>query len=132
MKIIDTPVKLSQYWILKFEFCAIIFIFCRFCFHIYLSFLKLFLLLKGKKLWTVKLPSSITTMETMDYKPRAFTAVLVALNNCEVHIYKEKYLVDVINMPDVVTGMKFGKFGREDGTLVMTTRGEAISCHSRG
>ncbi|XP_041351022.1 Bardet-Biedl syndrome 1 protein-like isoform X2 [Gigantopelta aegis] len=81
---------------------------------------------KGKKLWTVKLPSSITTMETMDYKPRAFAAVLVALNNCEVHIYKEKYLVDVIKMPDVITGMKFGKFGREDGTLVMTTRGGGL------
>ncbi|XP_067682255.1 Bardet-Biedl syndrome 1 protein-like isoform X2 [Haliotis asinina] len=77
---------------------------------------------KGKKLWTIKLPASITTMHTIDYKPRGFKAVLIGLNNCEVHIYKEKYLVDVIKTSDVVTGIHFGRFGREDGTLVMSTR----------
>lgn len=77
---------------------------------------------KGKKLWTVRLPASITTLEIIDYKPRSFAAVLVALNNQEVHIYKEKFLVDIIKMDDVVTGLQFGRFGREDGTLVMTTK----------
>ncbi|XP_060079163.1 Bardet-Biedl syndrome 1 protein homolog [Ylistrum balloti] len=81
---------------------------------------------KGKKLWTVKMPAAITTMETMDYKSRGFKAVIVALNNCKVHIYKEKYLVNVISTDDVVTGLKFGRFGREDGTLVMTTRGGGL------
>ncbi|XP_046372718.1 Bardet-Biedl syndrome 1 protein homolog isoform X2 [Haliotis rufescens] len=81
---------------------------------------------KGKKLWTIKLPASITTMHTIDYKPRAFKAVLIGLNNCEVHIYKEKYLVDVIKASDVVTGLHFGRFGREDGTLVMSTRGGGL------
>ncbi|KAK0059786.1 Bardet-Biedl syndrome 1 protein [Biomphalaria pfeifferi] len=77
---------------------------------------------KGKKLWTVRLPASITAMEAIDYKPKSFTAVIVALSNQEVHIYKEKYLVDVLKMDDVVTGMRFGRFGREDGTLVMSTK----------
>ncbi|CAL1540056.1 unnamed protein product [Lymnaea stagnalis] len=77
---------------------------------------------KGKKLWTVRLPAGITTIEAIDYKPKSFTAVLVALNNQEVHIYKEKYLVDIIKMDDIVTGMRFGRFGREDGTLVMSTK----------
>ncbi|XP_069116574.1 BBSome complex member BBS1-like [Argopecten irradians] len=81
---------------------------------------------KGKKLWTVKMPAAITTMETMDYKSRGFKAVIVALNNCKVQIYKEKYLVNVITTDDVVTGLKFGRFGREDGTLVMTTRGGGL------
>ncbi|XP_021370593.1 Bardet-Biedl syndrome 1 protein-like [Mizuhopecten yessoensis] len=81
---------------------------------------------KGKKLWTVKMPAAITTMETMDYKSRGFKAVIVALNNCKVHIYKEKYLVNVISTDDVVTGLKFGRFGREEGTLVMTTRGGGL------
>ena len=72
----------------------------------------------------MKLPKSIKTIEVVDYKPKGFKAVLVSLSNSEVHVYKEKYLVDVIKTPDVVTGMRFGRFGREDGALVMTTSGE--------
>ena len=75
-------------------------------------------------MWTVKVPKSITTIEVVDYKPKGFKAVLVALSNSEVHVYKEKYLVDVITTSDVVTGMRFGRFGREDGALVMTTSGK--------
>lgn len=81
---------------------------------------------KGKKLWTVKLPANITTIETMEYNQKGFKAVIVALDNCQVHIYKEKYLVNVIKTQDVVTGLKFGRFGREDGTLIMTTRGGGL------
>lgn len=81
---------------------------------------------KGKKMWTVKVPKSITTIEVVDYKPKGFKAVLVALSNCEVHVYKEKYLVDIIKATDVVTGMRFGRFGREDGALVMTTSGGGL------
>ncbi|KAJ8309310.1 hypothetical protein KUTeg_014184 [Tegillarca granosa] len=80
----------------------------------------------GKKLWTVKLPANITTIETMEYNQKGFKAVIVALDNCQVHIYKEKYLVNVIKTQDVVTGLKFGRFGREDGTLIMTTRGGGL------
>lgn len=68
------------------------------------------------------MPASITTIEAMDYKARSFTAVLVALSNQEVHIYKEKYLVDILKMDDIVTGMRFGRFGREDGTLIMSAK----------
>ena len=34
---------------------------------------------------------------------------------------QEKYLVDIIKTEDVVTAMRFGRFGREDGALVMVT-----------
>ncbi|XP_074644382.1 BBSome complex member BBS1-like [Tubulanus polymorphus] len=81
---------------------------------------------KGKKLWTVKLGANIMTIECMDYKPKGLKAVLVALDNCEVHIYKDKYLVNTIKTEDVVTGLKFGKFGREDGTMIMTTKGGGL------
>lgn len=62
-------------------------------------------------------------MEVIDYKSKGFKAVIVALNNCQVHIYKEKYLVNVIKTDDIVTGLKFGQFGREEGTLIMTLKG---------
>ncbi|XP_052770219.1 Bardet-Biedl syndrome 1 protein homolog [Mya arenaria] len=77
---------------------------------------------KGKKMWTVKLPKAITTIEVVDYKPKGFKAVLVALASGEVHVFKEKYLVDIIKVDDVVTAMRFGRFGREDGALIMVTQ----------
>ncbi|XP_002732274.1 BBSome complex member BBS1-like [Saccoglossus kowalevskii] len=81
---------------------------------------------KGKRLWTVYLPSGITSMGLMDHKQRGFKAVLVGLNSCEVHVYRDKYLVNVIKSQDAVTGMQFGRFGREDGALVMTTKGGGL------
>ncbi len=42
----------------------------------------------------------------------------------QVHIYRDKYLVNSFNTPDIVTGMKFGRYGREDAALVMTTKGQ--------
>ncbi|XP_050407312.2 Bardet-Biedl syndrome 1 protein homolog isoform X2 [Patella vulgata] len=81
---------------------------------------------KGKKLWTIKLPNSITTMKTLDYSPRQLKTLLVALSNNEIRMYKDKYLVDIIKTEGIVTGLQFGRFGREDGTLVMTTRGGGL------
>ena len=62
-------------------------------------------------------------MGLMDHKMKGFKAVMVALANCEVHIYRDKYLVNIIKCEDVVVGMRFGRFGREDSTLVMATKG---------
>ena len=74
-------------------------------------------------MWQVKLPASLTTLELLDHKQKGFKAVLVALTNCEVHMYRDKYLVNVIKTEDVVTGMRYGRFGREDSTLIMATKG---------
>jgi len=45
---------------------------------------------KGKRLWTLPLPSAITTMRLMHYRPRNIKAVMVALRNCEVRLYQER------------------------------------------
>jgi Bardet-Biedl syndrome 1 protein len=68
------------------------------------------------------MPSAILTLEVIDYKPKGFKAIAVALANRQVQLYKEKFLVDVIHTEDVVTGLRFGRFAREDGTLVMATK----------
>ncbi|XP_025104031.1 LOW QUALITY PROTEIN: Bardet-Biedl syndrome 1 protein-like [Pomacea canaliculata] len=81
---------------------------------------------KGKKLWSIKMPATIMTLEAIDFKPKGFSGVAVALGNSQVQIYKEKYLTDVIHTEDVVTGLRFGHFAREDGTLVMTTRSGSL------
>ncbi|KXJ22583.1 Bardet-Biedl syndrome 1 protein [Exaiptasia diaphana] len=76
---------------------------------------------KGKKLWTVYLPSNIVTMALMDYKARSFKGVFVSLNNGETRIYKDKFLVNTIQTPDPVTAIRFGRFGREDSALILVT-----------
>lgn len=82
--------------------------------------------LKGRKQWSLRLPASITCVELLYYKPRSFKAVLVALQNRQVHIYKDKFLVNSITLDDVVVGMTFGQFGREEGVLLMVTQGGAL------
>uniref|UniRef100_A0A4W4EZV8 BBSome complex member BBS1 n=1 Tax=Electrophorus electricus TaxID=8005 RepID=A0A4W4EZV8_ELEEL len=81
---------------------------------------------KGKKLWTAYLPAPVTTMAVLDLPTRGFQAVLVALANCEVHVYRDKNLVSTIKTPDVVSSICFGRYGREDGTLIMTTKGGGL------
>jgi len=64
-------------------------------------------------------------IEVLDYKAKSVLGVLVALSSCEVHTYIDKMHVDTIVTEDVVTAMKFGRFGREESTLVMITRGSS-------
>uniref|UniRef100_A0A672FER7 BBSome complex member BBS1 n=2 Tax=Salarias fasciatus TaxID=181472 RepID=A0A672FER7_SALFA len=77
---------------------------------------------KGKRLWRTVLAAPITTMAAMDLPTRGFQAVLLGLANCEVQLYRDKNLLSTIKTPDVVTSICFGRYGREDGTLIMTTR----------
>ncbi|XP_030257267.1 BBSome complex member BBS1 [Sparus aurata] len=81
---------------------------------------------KGKKLWKAVLAAPITTMASMDLPTRGFQAVMVGLANCEVQLYRDKNLLSRIKTPDVVTSICFGRYGREDGTLIMTTKGGGL------
>lgn len=51
---------------------------------------------------------------------------LVALENREIQIYQDLFMVDMIRLDDIPTGIRFGRFGREEGALVITTRGGGI------
>jgi Bardet-Biedl syndrome 1 protein len=82
---------------------------------------------KGKKQFSVYLNASITnmcalTMETM----RTTKAVIVALNTGEIRVYNGKVLVNVINNTDVITGARFGRYGREDNTLVLVSKSGSL------
>ncbi|KAM9837642.1 BBSome complex member BBS1 [Aulostomus maculatus] len=81
---------------------------------------------KGKKLWKAILPAPITTMAAMDLPTRGFQAVLVGLANCEVQLYRDKNLLSTMKTPDLVTSICFGRYGREDGTLIMTMKGGGL------
>uniref|UniRef100_A0A7N5JL06 BBSome complex member BBS1 n=1 Tax=Ailuropoda melanoleuca TaxID=9646 RepID=A0A7N5JL06_AILME len=81
---------------------------------------------KGKKLWTVQMPAAILTMNLLEQRSRGLQAVMAGLANGEVRIYHDKALLNVIRTPDAVTSLCFGRYGREDNTLIMTTRGAGL------
>uniref|UniRef100_A0A2K5MJG6 Bardet-Biedl syndrome 1 n=1 Tax=Cercocebus atys TaxID=9531 RepID=A0A2K5MJG6_CERAT len=81
---------------------------------------------KGKKLWTVQMPAAILTMNLLEQHSRGLQAVMAGLANGEVRIYRDKALLNVIHTPDAVTSLCFGRYGREDNTLIMTTRGGGL------
>ena len=81
---------------------------------------------KGKRYWKHLLPAQITAMCQIDYRPKAFQAVAIALANNEIHLYKDKFLVDTIHVDESIYAMRFGRLGREDATLVMVTKSTEI------
>ncbi|XP_045153203.1 Bardet-Biedl syndrome 1 protein isoform X2 [Echinops telfairi] len=81
---------------------------------------------KGKKLWTVPMPAAILTMNLLEQRSRGLQAVMVGLSNGEVRVYRDKALLNIIRAPDAVTSLCFGRYGREDNTLVMTTKGGGL------
>eukprot|EP00741_Cyanophora_paradoxa_P005276 tig00000865_g5115.t1 len=84
--------------------------------------------IKGKKNFSVYLPSSITNMELLSISSqRNVKAVLVALASGEVRLYNEKHLVSVLQTHDAVMGMRFGRYGREEASLVLSFKSGAIS-----
>lgn len=84
--------------------------------------------IKGKKNFTVYLPAHITNMELLSMKgSRKVQACVVALANGEVRVYNDKNLVSTVDVYDEVTGLRYGKFGREENTLVLALKSGALS-----
>ena len=54
-------------------------------------------------------------------------ALLVALANGEIRLYNERHLVCSISSPDAVLGMRCGRYGREDVSLVLVHKSGALS-----
>uniref|UniRef100_A0A5F9D772 Bardet-Biedl syndrome 1 protein GAE domain-containing protein n=1 Tax=Oryctolagus cuniculus TaxID=9986 RepID=A0A5F9D772_RABIT len=72
------------------------------------------------------MPAAILTMNLLEQRSRGLQAVMAGLANGEVRIYRDKALLNVIRAPDAVTSLCFGRYGREDNTLIMTTRGGGL------
>ena len=77
---------------------------------------------KGKKLWRLEMQADILTISGMEIKSKGIQGFIISLNNNEVHVYKEKSLLSKFKTQDAVVGIKFGRFGREESNLIMTTR----------
>jgi len=77
---------------------------------------------KGKKNYSLYMPAAVSCLETLDIvRARTVKCLIVSLANGELRVYNEKHLVSIYSMSDTVHGMRFGRLGREDNALVVTT-----------
>ncbi|XP_045616559.1 BBSome complex member BBS1 isoform X1 [Procambarus clarkii] len=81
---------------------------------------------KGKRLWSLRLPAAITCVETLEIRTLGLTLTALGMADNRVMIYRDKHLVDTIHTEDRISAMKFGRFGREDNTLVLVMKGGAL------
>ncbi|KAG0729916.1 Bardet-Biedl syndrome 1 [Chionoecetes opilio] len=70
----------------------------------------------------VRLPGAILCLECLEVRNLGLSLVAVALADTRVLVYRDKHLVDTLITEDRVSAMKFGRFGREDNTLVMVMK----------
>lgn len=60
-------------------------------------------------------------------RTKTINAILVALANGEVRMYNDKFLITTIKTDDIIMGMRFGIFGREEGSLVINFKHGGLS-----
>ena len=74
------------------------------------------------------MPGAILATELMDQKSRGFQAVLVSLDNRQIRMYKEKFLVGILDTGEHnVVAMAFGQFGREESALITINGNGALT-----
>eukprot|EP00931_Biecheleriopsis_adriatica_P061013 TRINITY_DN36668_c0_g1_i1.p1 TRINITY_DN36668_c0_g1~~TRINITY_DN36668_c0_g1_i1.p1 ORF type:complete len:628 (-),score=111.66 TRINITY_DN36668_c0_g1_i1:84-1877(-) len=82
---------------------------------------------KGKKNHSIYLPCPISCMSLLQItRSRVAKALVVALQNGEVRLYNGKHLINTLHLNDVVTGMRLGTFGREEGSMVLSFKSGAL------
>jgi len=78
---------------------------------------------RGKKQYSIYLPSPIKEMEVLEMKgQRSVKCVMVVMENKELRIYNGKTLVNKVQLLENIAGMKYGIYGSESNTLVVSYR----------
>jgi len=79
--------------------------------------------IKGKKNFSIYLPNSVTNMSPLCLrKTRTVNALLIAMSDGTVRMYQQKHLVCELKTGRAVSAMRFGRFGREESSLVLVHR----------
>ncbi|UYV74619.1 BBS1 [Cordylochernes scorpioides] len=80
---------------------------------------------QGKCVWTLPLDSAVTAIAAVTLEHLSVAAVAVATDDGALRLYQDRLLCDVIAPPggDPVVGLRFGRFGREENTLILVTKG---------
>lgn len=58
----------------------------------------------------------------LSHLSREFAGFLVGLANSEIHVYSGKQLIGLVTLSSPPAAMRFGRYGREEGTLVVVTQ----------
>jgi len=75
--------------------------------------------IKGKKTFTIYLPSPAITIELLQlHKTRSLKALLLGLASGEVRLYSEKHLIATLQVGEPLTALRFGCYGREESALI--------------
>ncbi|XP_015781320.1 Bardet-Biedl syndrome 1 protein-like isoform X2 [Tetranychus urticae] len=83
--------------------------------------------INGNCVWKINQQSGITCLTAIEVEILGLTLIAVALESRTVVFYNGKSKVDTIETENVITSMKFGRYGREDNTLVMVSRSGSLS-----
>jgi len=78
--------------------------------------------LSGKKKYSISVPSPIVNIKEIPGQMKKIKCYAVSLQSNEVRIFSDKNLILTIPTPDIITGMVFGKFEREQNGLIMATK----------
>lgn len=82
---------------------------------------------QGRRLWSLRPPSPIVSMGQAVLWGRGRQGALLGLQNGEVRLYCGRSLMCTLRAKEPVTGLCFGRYGREDNTLIATTKGGAVA-----
>ncbi|KAL3141002.1 Bardet-Biedl syndrome 1 protein, variant 2 [Trebouxia sp. C0010 RCD-2024] len=78
---------------------------------------------KGRRTFCINLPSPILAMHGLETpQQRIAKCLVVSLANGEVRVYNDQHLVSITPLESPVNALTFGKFGREENTLIGVTR----------
>ena len=83
--------------------------------------------LKGRKLYSLYMQNPICCMTMLKLsRNRVFKGLIVGLANGDIKLYKDKVLLNTINLGDSIQGLCFGTYGKEEGVLAVNLRSGGI------
>lgn len=83
--------------------------------------------MKGRKLYTLYFQHSVCSMCLMKLtRTRVFKGLLIALSNGDIKLYKDKVLLNTMNLGESIQGICFGTYGKEEGVLVANVKSGGI------
>ncbi|EGR30984.1 hypothetical protein IMG5_120000 [Ichthyophthirius multifiliis] len=82
---------------------------------------------KGLKQFSLKTNSDIVCIEPLVFgQSKQTQGILVGLDNAELRLYIQKQLIHILKLDGIISAMKFGPFGREEGMLVMILKNKGL------
>uniref|UniRef100_A0A1I8BAA9 BBS1 domain-containing protein n=1 Tax=Meloidogyne hapla TaxID=6305 RepID=A0A1I8BAA9_MELHA len=74
---------------------------------------------------SMQFDEDIVDLEHFYYEPKQYEGVLIAIGN-EINLFIDQLRVDTIKMDRAIEWIKFGRMGREEGVLVISTEGGGL------